>query len=105
VPNCLHRPMEWHVKTIADFRRDNRNAFRPVFRQFVLLCREMDLLVLVQNSRTNTRVSDAPCRVYALSTAFQTAGAAPPRAPRRRSPNCPLRMRCISSIPAIVIAA
>src|SRR5208337_2476451 len=24
-------------------RRDNRNAFRPVFRQFVLLCRQMDL--------------------------------------------------------------
>ena len=26
-------------KTIADFRRDNRGAFRSVFRQFVLLCR------------------------------------------------------------------
>ena len=30
-------------KTIADFRRDNRDAFPAVFRQFVLLCREMDL--------------------------------------------------------------
>ena len=30
-------------KTIADFRRDNRNTFRPVFRQFVLLCRQLDL--------------------------------------------------------------
>ncbi len=30
-------------KTIADFRRDNRSAFRPVFRQFVLLCRQLDL--------------------------------------------------------------
>src|SRR6201982_2415453 len=30
-------------KTTADFRRDNRNAFRHVFRQFVLLCRQLDL--------------------------------------------------------------
>ena len=30
-------------KTIADFRRDNRGAFKPVFRQFVLLCRRLDL--------------------------------------------------------------
>jgi transposase len=30
-------------KTIADFRRDNRHAFRSVFRQFVLLCRQLDL--------------------------------------------------------------
>ena len=39
----------WHLsdkpdfKTIADFRRDNRAAFRPVFRQFVVLCRQLDL--------------------------------------------------------------
>jgi Transposase DDE domain len=30
-------------KTIADFRRDNRGAFRSVFREFVLLCRRLDL--------------------------------------------------------------
>ena len=30
-------------KTIADFRKDNRHAFKPVFRQFVLLCRKLDL--------------------------------------------------------------
>jgi transposase len=30
-------------KTIADFRRDNRAAFRSVFREFVLLCRRFDL--------------------------------------------------------------
>jgi hypothetical protein len=30
-------------KTIADFRSDNRAAFRSVFRQFVLLCRRLDL--------------------------------------------------------------
>ncbi|MGH7117775.1 MAG: hypothetical protein ACREFP_02055, partial [Acetobacteraceae bacterium] len=27
----------------ADFRSDNRNAFRPIFRQFVLLCRRLNL--------------------------------------------------------------
>ena len=32
-----------NFKTIADFRRDNRAAFRAVFRQFVLLCRRLDL--------------------------------------------------------------
>src|ERR1700731_2890037 len=30
-------------KPIADFRRDNRGAFKSVFRQFVLLCRRLDL--------------------------------------------------------------
>src|SRR5260221_4340235 len=44
-------------------------------------------------------------RLQAWSTAFHTAGATRPWTPRRASPNCPLRMRCISSMPAIVIAA
>src|SRR5207253_6745597 len=30
-------------KTIADFRSDNRAAFKKVFRQFVILCRRLDL--------------------------------------------------------------
>src|SRR6202034_4434514 len=41
--------------TIADFRRDNRNAFRQIFRQFVLLCRQLDLfgreLIAVDGTR------------------------------------------------------
>ena len=40
---------------IADFRRDNRDAFRKVFRDFVRLCRELDLydreLVAVDGTR------------------------------------------------------
>jgi transposase len=40
----LLRHLKPDFKTIADFRRDNRNAFRAVFRQFVLLCRQLDLL-------------------------------------------------------------
>src|SRR6202453_2635956 len=39
----LLRHLKPDFKTVADFRADNRNAFRPVFRQFVLLCRELDL--------------------------------------------------------------
>src|SRR6478735_9187054 len=30
------RHLKPDFKTIADFRRDNRTAFRPIFRQFVL---------------------------------------------------------------------
>jgi len=33
-------------KTIADFRRINHKAFRPVFRQFMLPCRELGLFGL-----------------------------------------------------------
>ena len=39
----LLRHLRPDFKTIADFRRDNRQAFRPIFRQFVLLCKELDL--------------------------------------------------------------
>ena len=39
----LLRHLKPDFKTIADFRRDNRHAFRPVFREFVLLCRQLDL--------------------------------------------------------------
>jgi transposase len=42
-------------KTIADFRRINHKAFRPVFRQFALLCRQLDLfgreLIAVDGTR------------------------------------------------------
>src|SRR6202158_666850 len=39
----LLRTLKPDFKTIADFRRDNRSAFRSVFRQFVVLCRRLDL--------------------------------------------------------------
>ncbi len=51
----LLRQLRPDFKTIADFRRDNRNAFREVFRQFVRLCRELDLygreLIAVDGTR------------------------------------------------------
>jgi transposase len=39
----LLRTLKPDFKTIADFRADNCKAFRAVFRQFVVLCRKLDL--------------------------------------------------------------
>ena len=39
----LLRKLQPDFKTIADFRRDNAKAFQAVFRQFHLLCRELEL--------------------------------------------------------------
>src|ERR1700730_13174528 len=39
----LLRGLTPDFKTIANFRKDNRDAFKPVFREFVLLCRKLDL--------------------------------------------------------------
>jgi transposase len=51
----LLRHLKPDFKTIADFRRDNRGAFRQVFREFVVLCRQLDLfgreLVAVDGTR------------------------------------------------------
>ncbi len=51
----LLRRLQPDFKTIADFRRDNREAFRQVFRDFVRLCRELDLygreLLVVDGTR------------------------------------------------------
>jgi transposase len=40
----LMRKLGPDFKTIADFRRENRQCFRGVFRQFVMLCKEVGLL-------------------------------------------------------------
>lgn len=42
-PIWLLRGLRPDFKTIADFRRDNRSAFKAVFRAFVVLCRKLDL--------------------------------------------------------------
>jgi transposase len=39
----LLRHLKPEFKTIADCRRENRAAFKPVLREFVLLCRQLDL--------------------------------------------------------------
>src|ERR1700747_3247411 len=57
------------------------------------------------NSRRRKASRVVLSRLQAWSTAFHTAGASRSWTPRRPSPNCRSRMRCINSIPAIVIAA
>ena len=51
----LLRTLKPDFKTIADFRADNCKAFRAVFRQFVVLCRKLDLfgreLIAVDGTR------------------------------------------------------
>ncbi|MGB7096790.1 MAG: IS1182 family transposase, partial [Anaerolineales bacterium] len=51
----LLRKLKPDFKTIADFRKDNRNAFKQVFREFILLCRKLELfggeLVAVDGSK------------------------------------------------------
>ena len=57
------------------------------------------------NSRHEQNASVRALGPQAPSTAFHTSGAGWPRTSRRPSPNCPFRMRCSNSMPAIVIAA
>lgn len=51
----LMRTLKPDFKTIADFRARNRRCFRTVFREFVLLCRKLDLfgreLIAVDGTR------------------------------------------------------
>ena len=51
----LMRRLQPDFKTIADFRKDNRSAFKKVFREFVILCRKLDLfgrkLIAVDGTR------------------------------------------------------
>ncbi len=62
----LLRQLKPDFKTIADFRRINHKAFRPVFRQFVLLCRQLDLfgresrLMAPGSRRSTTRIANSP---------------------------------------------
>src|ERR1700732_4374380 len=39
----LLRSLKPDFKTIADFRSDNRAAFKKIFREYVILCRRLDL--------------------------------------------------------------
>ena len=51
----LLRGLKPDFKTIADFRKDNVAAFKPLFRQFNLLCRQLGLfgaeLVAIDGSK------------------------------------------------------
>ena len=51
----LLRSLRPDFKTLADFRKDNRAAFKPLFKNFNLLCRKLDLfgaeLVAIDGSK------------------------------------------------------
>ncbi len=63
----LLRRLRPDFKTIADFRRDNREAFRQVFREFVRLCRELDLYGRELVAVDGTRIDPIACPLVARS--------------------------------------
>lgn len=56
-------------KTIADFRRDNREAFKSVVRQFNRLCGQLDLFggELIAIDGTKMKGQNAPAKNWSLS--------------------------------------
>src|SRR5471030_2704664 len=59
----LLRTLKPDFRTIADFRRDNRNAFKSVFRQFTLLCKRLDLFGRELLAKDGTRIKAADERL------------------------------------------
>ena len=77
----LLRKLKPDFKTIADFQRDNRAAFRAVFREFVLLCRRLDLygreLLAVDGTgsrRSTTRIATSRGTRCKISSTRSTSG-------------------------------
>lgn len=62
----LMRKLQPDFKTIADFRKDNAKAFKAVFRQFHLLCRDLGLFgrELVAIDGTKLKAVNNPARNY-----------------------------------------
>jgi hypothetical protein len=90
----LLRRLTPDFKTIADFRGDNRSAFRQVFREFVALCRELDLfgreLIAVDGTRikaVNSRERNFTKAKLAKAMAeCQSASNRDPRSASKRDP-------------------
>lgn len=64
----LLRSVQPDFKTIADFRKDNRDCFKPVFKQFNLLCRKLEIfgaeLVAIDGSKF--KAVNHPSRRYTV---------------------------------------
>jgi transposase len=58
----LMRKLRPDFKTIADFRKDNAEAFRAVVREFTVICRELDLFggELIAVDGTKVKAQNAP---------------------------------------------
>nr|WP_235822909.1 transposase [Brucella anthropi] len=97
----LLRHLKPDFRTIADFRRVNRSAFRQVFREFVILCRQLDLfgreLLAVDGTRIAATGVPGLCR----------ASAARPRKSKPRRLNKPDKGSiCASALmPAVISTA
>jgi len=75
----LLRHLKPDFKTIADFRRDNRNAFRQGFREFVLLCANWTCLAgncwrwMARGSRRSTTRSSVALPLIRSPTGWREA--------------------------------
>src|SRR3990170_2505936 len=77
-------------KTIADFRRDNRQAIRQVCRQFTLFCRQLDLfggelVAIPQEHRDDVDGSKFKARTAKAVTSPTRSSSANSRTSTRRS--------------------
>jgi DNA-binding transcriptional LysR family regulator len=106
--------MRWLIPRLPEFQRDHPALeLRLVTASTAAEQFQMDVDAVISgpargsgaNSRHDQALLASPRQLQTRSTAFQTAGAERPSGPRRPSLNCPLRMRCSSSMPAMVIAA
>ena len=70
----LLRGLRPDFKTIADFRRDNRSAFKAVFRAFVVLCRKLDLFVRELLAVDGTRLKAVNSRTRNFTKACPASG-------------------------------
>ena len=81
----LLRHLKPDFKTIADFRRENRVAFRLVFRRFVILCRELGLFGrellavdakpgLIAEQKVSNQVLDMGLLAPTVTAAMETLG-------------------------------
>jgi transposase len=77
----LLRGLRPDYRTIADFRRDNRGAFKAVFRAFVTLCRKLDLFgrELLAVDGTRLKAVNNPGRNFSSSKLARYIAAADER--------------------------
>src|ERR1035438_10177529 len=62
----LLRTLKPDFKTIADFRADNRAAFKSVFRQFTLLCKRLDQGDAAEKATSGARVKNLAEKIEGL---------------------------------------
>src|ERR1700733_15061794 len=106
------RTIAFSVKTVTndDFQKaiatSIQDAVEKSGNKFLLVTAGEETGVSIQVNQVEDLIAkkvDAIILSPMDGKAVVPAGASRPWTPRRPSPSCPLRMRCINSIPAIVI--